>query len=203
MIYKLGCFCCWILVHILYRVRLIGTENIPRTGGNGFVLVANHRSNMDPVFIAYSFPHMVRYMAKQELFSKNALLGWLMRHLGAFPVARGTGDTSALDLAAKIIREGGVLGMFPEGTRSPDGTLQRPKSGAAMIALQTGADVLPCAVCFGEKLGFRTRVTVRYAPLIKHGQLGFTPGKQSPREIKEAGKLMMGRIAALLEEGVE
>ena len=128
-------------------------------------------------------------------------MGWLLRALGAFPVERGKGDAGALDRAREIVRRRGVLGMFIEGTRSKTGALGRPKSGTAMIAQQTGAGVLPCAIRFEGKLGWRTHVTIRYGELIPNEALGFTGGELSPHEMKAASHRIMGEIAALLEVG--
>ncbi|WP_101909555.1 lysophospholipid acyltransferase family protein [Marasmitruncus massiliensis] len=195
MLYKAGRSLCMILLRILFSVKIEGKENIP---GTGYILVANHRTNFDPLFVVTGIRAQVCFMAKVELF-QNPLLGWLLKHLGAFPVERGKGDTGAIDWAVDLIRGGKVLGMFPEGTRSLTGAPQRPKSGAALIAMQTGADLLPCAVCYGEKLGFRTKVTVRYGKLIRGEELNFTPGTQSTAEIKAASRLIMDRIIGLLE----
>ena len=90
--------------------------------------------------------------------------------------------------------------MFPEGTRSKDGTPGKPKSGVAMIASQTNASVLPCAVCYGKELRFRTRLTIRYGPLIPYERLGFSQANAAPREIKAASRLIMDEIVRLLEE---
>lgn len=88
----------------------------------------------------------VYFMAKEEIF-KNRLSAWLFgKQLGAFPVKRGAGDTGALDTARAIVGDGRLLGIFPEGTRSRDGQLGRAKSGAALIAAQTGASILPVAI---------------------------------------------------------
>lgn len=96
------------------------------------------------------------------------------------------------------VRSGAVLGMFPEGTRSKDGTPGKPKSGVAMIASQTNASVLPCAVCYGKELRFRTRLTIRYGPLIPYERLGFSQANAAPREIKAASRLIMDEIVRLL-----
>ncbi len=195
MLYKIGRNLCMILLWILFSVKVEGKEYIPN---KGYILVANHRTNFDPLFVVTGIHAQVCFMAKVELF-RNPLLGWLLKHLGAFPVERGKGDTGAIDWAVDLTRGGKVLGMFPEGTRSVNGAPLRPKSGASLIAMQTGADLLPCAVCYGEKLGFRTRVTVRYGRLIQNEELNFTPGVQSTSEIKAASRLIMDRIIGLLE----
>lgn len=198
MIYRLGWLACKISVHFMFRVKVVGRENIPK---KGFILASNHRSNWDPPLVATNFSQQVFFMAKIELFQKR-LFGWLLRHLGAFPVERGKGDTGAIDWARKVVEGGGVLGMFPEGHRSEDGKPLRPKSGTATIAGQTKSDVLPCAVCFEEKLRFRSPVTVRYGAVIPAEELGFTGDGTSPREIKAATRLIMDRIIGLLEQGI-
>lgn len=195
MLYKIGRALCVFFLRILFSVRIEGKENIPRTG---YILVANHRTNFDPLFVVTGVRAQVCFMAKSELFH-NPLLGWVLGHLGAFPVERGKGDTGAVDWAVDLIRNGKVLGMFPEGTRSVTGAPQRPKSGASLVAMRTGANLLPCAVCYGEKLGFRTKVIVRYGRPILNEELNFTPGTQSTAEIKAASRLMMNRIVGLLE----
>lgn len=198
MIYRIGWAACKIFIHLMLKIKVVGRENIPKTG---FILASNHRSNYDPPLVATNFWQQVYFMAKIELFQKKGF-GWLLRRLGAFPVERGKGDTGAIDWARNVVESGGVLGMFPEGHRSQDGKPLRPKSGTAMIAGQTKADVLPCAVCFGEKLRFRSPVTVRYGTIIKAEELGFTGDGTAPREIKAASRLIMDRIIALLEEGM-
>lgn len=187
-----------LVLRVLFRITVEGEENIPRH--KGFILVANHRTNFDPLLAVFKIYKQVRFMAKAELF-RSRVGGWFFRSVGAFPVERGRGDTGAVDWAIALIRAGEVLGMFPEGTRSPDGKTLRPKSGTAMVAMQTGADVLPCALCFGEKLGFRGSVTIRYGKLIENAALGFTPGSNSPHEIKAASRVIMDTIIGLTEEG--
>lgn len=196
MLYGFGKLVTYWYVRLAFRVRYVGLENIPATG---FILASNHRSYHDPLFIAHRVPRRIFYMAKAELF-KNGFLSWIFRHLGAFPVSRGTGDTSAIDKAKEIIRSGDVLGMFPEGTRSKDGKPMRAKSGVALIAGQMKADVLPCAVCYGEKLRFRTPVTVRYGKLISAEELGIDP--ESRATIRAGSGRIMSDIVAMVEQGV-
>ena len=199
MFYSFARACCMVLIRILFSVEVTGRENVPK--GQGFMLVANHRSNFDPLFVAAGVKQQICFMAKAELFH-NPLLGWLIKCLGAFPVERGKGDSGAIEWAEGIVQAGKVLGMFPEGTRSPDGKLLRAKSGAAMIAMQTHTDVLPCAVCYEGKLRFRMKLSIRYGKLLHFEELGFTPGANSPREIKEASRRMMEQIAGLMGKEV-
>ena len=116
--------------------------------------------------------------------------------LGVFPVNRGAGDMSAINRAVELVQTGHLVGIFPEGTRNRTGGPMKPKSGAALIARQTGADVLPCALLFGERRGFRSRITVKIGPVIPYGELGFEGEERS--SLRRASKLIMGRINALL-----
>lgn len=193
--YHLGKILTGILYRSWYKVIYIGAENQPRDGG--YILCCNHRTNLDPILIAQKLDRQLHFMAKEELF-QNRFVGFILRKLGAFPVSRGKGDTGAMDFAAETVRSGKVLAMFPEGTRSKDGTLLRPKSGAALIASRTGADVLPAAIYFTGKLRFRSRIVIRYGKVIPNGELAVR--EHSPSDIKAASRRIMDEIAALLEE---
>ncbi|MBC8570078.1 lysophospholipid acyltransferase family protein [Zongyangia hominis] len=177
-----------------YKVRTEGKENIPPKGG--YLLCANHRTNADPVFVGGATPHQLHFMAKAELF-RNPLFGLVIRHLGAFPIERGKGDTAAIDTAISILKGGNAMVMFPEGTRSKDGKPLRPKSGAAMLAFQTGADILPVSISFGKKLSFRCGVTIRIGKVIKNEELGITA--LVPSQLKHASALIMERIVENLD----
>lgn len=193
-LYPFGKWITYVLVRLLFKMRYEGLENIPAS--KGFILASNHRSNFDPLFIAHKVPGPMYFFAKAELF-RNGFIGAVLRSVNAFPVERGKGDTSAIDYAAQLIRTGGALTIFPEGTRSKDGKPQRARSGVALIAGKTGADVLPCAVCFGDKLRFRTVVTVRYAKIIPSAELAIN--LDSPTSIRDASKRIMNDIVGMLE----
>ncbi len=127
------------IITALYRVELRGTERIPASGG--VILVANHESLFDPWLLALATPRPVRYMAKSELW-RYPLIGRTLDALGAFPVERGTGDSTAISKAAALVRAGNVLGMFPQGTSKQ--LDRRPfHRGAARLALATGAPIVP------------------------------------------------------------
>lgn len=179
----------------LYRVRYHGLENIPQ--GGGYVLCSNHISQKDPIFIALKVPGQICYMAKAELF-KFKPLGFIISHLGTFPVERGKGDTGAIDAAGERIRQGKILGIFPEGTRSKDGKLQRFKSGAIVVAAQTGADILPVIVSGPKKLKIFTRVDVTYGKMIKNSDLGLTD-IHAPSQLRAAKKVLTEQMQALWE----
>ena len=116
--------------------------------------------------------------------------------LGAFPINRGEGDLDAIGKAVGLVQAGHLVGIFPEGTRNRTGGPMRPKSGTAFIARQTGADILPCALVFGERRGFRSRITVKIGPVIPYRELGFEGEERT--SLRRASKLIMGRINTLL-----
>jgi len=131
------------LVYLLFRPKVEGLENFPRDGKT--IVYANHISAIDPVVIACVLPRQICFMAKIELF-KNPLLAWILKRVGAFPVKRGTADISAIKNSLKVLNEGGVFGMFPEGTRSKDGKLQEFTHGIASIAHKSKAAIIPVAI---------------------------------------------------------
>jgi len=113
------------------------------------ILAANHISNADPVLIgAWLTPRLgrrIHWLGKREMFDWP-LVGWLARNGGVVPVDRGGADVEAFRLAQRVLDAGHVLMVFPEGTRSPTGELQRPKDGLAMLALRTGATIVPIGI---------------------------------------------------------
>ena len=183
------------LYKIFYDFHIEGVENIPQD--RPVVLASNHRSYADPVILTMPMKLPVSYMAKEELFH-NKLFGWFIRKLGAFPVTRGAGDMSVIDDSINILRSGRNLVIFPEGTRSKDGKVGKGKTGVAMIAAKSGADVVPCGIVIeGEKLHFRSKLTLKFGKPIKAGELAVEGS--SPRELKEVKKRIMGAITELVE----
>jgi 1-acyl-sn-glycerol-3-phosphate acyltransferase len=165
------------LVKVLYRFRITGAEHIPKEGP--CIIAPNHKSFYDSFFVGLACPRDLRFMAKYELFEGRSAR--LLSGLGAFPVRRGTADPEALETARMILRDGGVLALFPEGTRyrEPD-ALKAPHKGAGRLAIEAQAPVVPCAISGSEKLfvGFLprpVRVQIAFAPAITPEQLEATP----------------------------
>ncbi len=180
----------YIVTPLFYRVKVEGRENIP--ADKGFLVCSNHVTNYDPVFIGSYIKGPLRFMAKEELFH-NPVVALVLRSVGAFPIKRGSGDNEAIDTAKEILSGGGVMVMFPEGTRSKTGELMRPKSGAAFLAVNTGCDVLPAAVIFKGTPRIFRRVTIRYGRIIKNEDLGYDTS--NPRSIRIVSKVIMDGIA--------
>lgn len=188
----------WVVLQvsrILYKVTYEDVDKVPE---GGFILCCNHISMFDPIFIAVRIKPKCHFMAKEELF-RNKFLSVLFNALGAFPVSRGKGDTGAIDYAVDLVKSGKVVGIFPEGTRSKTGELQKLKSGAVVVAAQTGCGLQPCIIKKGEKRKFRrTPVTVRYGDFITHEQLGITG--HVPSQIRSAHRLLTDTLKGLLED---
>ncbi len=198
--YKLYQVLRWVAVLfcLRYKVTYIGRENIPQDGG--FIIACNHQSGVDPIILGRGVKRTIHFMAKEELF-ENEALGIFIKHMNAFPVRRGQGDTTAVEFAEDIVRNGYVLGIFPEGTRSKDFKPARGKSGTALIAKMTGADVLPASIYTSDRYKKGTRLTVRFGKLIKNEEFCFTEEPHSTKELKDATKRIMGDITSLWEEG--
>jgi len=141
---------------IYFRLQREGRENLPASGP--LLLAANHRSFLDPFVIGAMIKRPLYYMAKRELFEKR-WQAWVLNQLGAFPVDRGTGDSTAMDTARAILARGDCVVVFPEGTRVRKGPLSNPKRGIARLALETGTPVAPVAVIGTEEVrrGWRIR----------------------------------------------
>ncbi|PMC39441.1 1-acyl-sn-glycerol-3-phosphate acyltransferase [Bacillus sp. UMB0899] len=144
-----------------YRIKVEGLEHFPKEGG--VLLCTNHISNLDPPVVGVTAPRKVLFMAKAELF-KVPVLKQLLTNFGTFPVKRGGGDREAIRAGLKVLKEGHVLGLFPEGTRSKDGKLGKGQAGAGFFALRSTAAVVPCAI-IGPYKSFRTLRVVYGKPI--------------------------------------
>ncbi len=156
------------IAKLLFRIKVVGTENIPTD--KGFILAANHTSFTDPVFIGISCKRQIYFMAKAELF-KFPPFAWLFTKLGVFAVDRGKGDKTAISTAQNLVKEGKVLGIFPEGTRYLTGAPRKAKSGIAYIAMDTKSDILPVSVFREGKIKLFSKTTIRFGQLIPYDSM--------------------------------
>ena len=143
-------------LHLLFRYRLQGLENIPAEGGA--IVALNHRSYWDVLFAGSIIRRPLRYMAKSALF-KNPLFGWLITTLGAFPVQRGKGDIGAIKSALGILNSGNIMLIFPEGKRVLDGSHIKAKPGVALIATAAKVPVVP--ICISGKYKLWHKITFK------------------------------------------
>ncbi len=174
-----------------FRMRRSGAEHIPATGP---VLIAcNHLSNMDPPFVGSAArPRRTYFMAKSELF-RIGPVGWVLRKVGAFPVARGGADRDAIRTAREILTRGDAMVMFPEGTRSLSGNLRPFYPGVGLMALELGVRVVPAAI-WGSQRRFGPVQVVFGAPFTLED---VPPGARSERA-RLATERIVAEIAALI-----
>jgi 1-acyl-sn-glycerol-3-phosphate acyltransferase len=143
------------VVKLVFRPRAEGTENVPAAGAA--ILASNHLSAADWIFMPLSSKRRVTFLAKAEYFTGKGVKGFFQRAFftgaGQVPIDRSSASAAenAIQTGIRILREGKLLGIYPEGTRSPDGRLFRGKIGVARMALETGVPVIPVAMCYSRQ----------------------------------------------------
>ena len=188
---------------LIYRVRAIGVENVPKSGP--LVLAPNHFSQMDHFFCGLYLRRQIRFMGKSQLFGPPVLT-YIYKHGGVFPVRRGHHDEEAFKTAFTILDQGGMLLIYAEGGRSRSGEMGSPKSGVGRLALESGAPIVPVAIHGSEKVRrwkrFRfPKVTVQYGEPLTF------PVEKSPsheRQLEVATKVfdgVRGMYTTLEEQG--
>jgi 1-acyl-sn-glycerol-3-phosphate acyltransferase len=144
------------LLAILGRPKIEGLEHVPQSGPA--ILASNHLAVMDSFYLPLVVRRRITFLAKSEYFTGTGFKGWWSRwfftSVGQVPIDRSSADTAqaALDTAQRVLGEGKLLGMYPEGTRSPDGRLYKGKTGLARLALETGVPVIPVAMIGTNKV---------------------------------------------------
>ncbi|MBK8575798.1 MAG: 1-acyl-sn-glycerol-3-phosphate acyltransferase [Elusimicrobia bacterium] len=148
---------------LVWRRRVVGRDHIPSHGA--LLFAANHASFADPPLVGSSVSRPLYFMAKEELFHVP-VLGWLIRHVNAFPIRRKEGDVGAFRTAQRILAAGGAMIMFPEGRRQKGGVFGKPKSGLGLLAVKSGTPVVPAYVHNTHRLWRFPRLSVVFgAPL--------------------------------------
>lgn len=193
----------------LTRIRAEGAiDEIPREGP--VIIAANHASNLDAVVLgSWLIPRIGRrfqWLGKKEVF-EWPVVGWIAANGGVHPVDRGSADIEAYRLAKRILDEGHVLFVFPEGTRSGDGALHTARDGVASLALRTGAPIVPVGIAGSHRVWPRGqklprpggRITVRVGSPFRIADV-MPPDVEKQAAKGEATTIIMRRIAALLPE---
>jgi 1-acyl-sn-glycerol-3-phosphate acyltransferase len=180
----------WPVIYGLFRLRAEGVENLPQ---GGFVLAANHTSNVDPWPLGLPLwpRRYLRFMAKSELYWWP--LGPIITAGGAFPVRRGERDIEAIQKAIGLAREGHIIAMFPHGTRQRKGLVKRHQprahTGAARIALEANVPLVPAAIAGTDRISRLARLRVRYGkPLAIDGLDPKAATEQLMTEIQRLGQ---------------
>ncbi len=189
----------------LIGFRIEGIENVPKHGPA--LVISNHLHNSDPILLVAAYPRPLLWMAKKEVFSVP-FVGWVADSAGAFPVDRGSADRQALRNAERLLHEGYLVGVFPEGTRSTTGGLKDVYPGVAIIAMRTGAPIIPTAIFGTERLPLNgkkgsTRGSGRYQVTIRMGEPFHLPERKAGEKrlsMSDKTDFMMTKIAELLPE---
>ena len=191
----------WVLAHIVFRIQVIGRENLKAVrDGRAYVIAPNHIANLDPVLIAITIFDWkrLRILAKEELF-KNPLAGWFLRCMGAVSIERGKGDTVTLEKITNECKNGTGVMIFPEGTREKEGAFLPPKSGLFLIAAQAAVDVIPVRIVYHTpdgKMKLFCKVTVNYGAPIPAGQFAME-GRRDMKKLRENKQLLLEKWSEL------
>jgi 1-acyl-sn-glycerol-3-phosphate acyltransferase len=179
------------MVRVVWRGRIVGTENVPAEGP--LIVACNHLSYLDPPALGSVCPRRISYMAKKELF-QIPVLGTVIRALGAYSVDRHGSATAAIKRSLEILRAGGAIGIFPEGTRNPTGMIE-PQTGVALLASLAGARVVPACIRGTDRALQLGRIGVAFgAPLSLDG------GRKATRDdLAKFTREIMNAIDALAE----
>ena len=143
-------------LRLIFRPQVEGREHVPATGPA--IIASNHLSFSDSIFMPLMVKRRVTFVAKSEYFTGKGLKGWLTKMFfvgtGTIPVDRSGGRAAqaAIETGLRVLREGNVFGIYPEGTRSPDGRLYRGKTGVARLALESGAPVIPVVMLNADEI---------------------------------------------------
>jgi 1-acyl-sn-glycerol-3-phosphate acyltransferase len=173
---------------LIYRVRGIGVENVPRRGA--LILAPNHFSQMDHFFVGVYLRRKIRFMAKSQMFGPPVLT-YVYKHGGVFPVRRGHHDEEAIETAREILRQDEMLLVYAEGGRSRSNRLGQPKRGIGRIALESGAPVVPVAIHGSAKV--RSWKRLRFPKVaVQFGEpISFPsePAPSSERQLEVASEI--------------
>jgi 1-acyl-sn-glycerol-3-phosphate acyltransferase len=192
----------YLLFRLFYRFRVEGVEHIPDSGG--FVVVANHVSFLDPPAVGGAVKtRLLRFVARDSLF--EGPLGWMFKRIGSVALSRTRGDIAALKAVIKLLGDGWAVALFPEGTRSPDGRLQKAKPGIGFLVAKAEAPVIPAyihgtfkALPRGAACPRPSRVQIRFGPPITADQ--FQAFGRDRAAYEKIGEFLMERILALAPE---
>ena len=182
------------IVRFVFGVKTVGAENIPESG---VLICANHIAIRDVILISATYPRMIRFVAKKELFSVP-LISSIIKAWGAVKVERNGGDVAAMRTSVELMKNDNTMAIFPQGHRFPGvNPVTTPrKNGAALIAYHSGCDILPvCINVKKNKYSLFRRTEIIYGSVIKNSELGFSAG--GSEEYRKATDFIFDKIAEL------
>lgn len=176
------------LMKLLFRIEIIGSENIPTEGG--VVLAGNHQSNFDCVLLISSTKRMIHFIAKKELI--DGKLGFFFKWMGIIPVNRKTKNKKAVNEAIKVLKDGEIIGIFPEGTFNKTEYITMPfKMGAVKMALDSDVKIVPFAI-IGEYKLFKKNIKIIFGKPYKI---------KDKDDLKKENITLMNKVIRLLKNG--
>lgn len=184
MFYRFGRALIKLLNLILYNIHVEGEEDIPETGG--VVLCPNHISNYDPLAVATHMKRQVHFMAKAELY-KNFIVRKVLLAVGTIPVDRGKVSLETLKESLRVLKNGEILGIFPEGTRVKNGERRKPMEGFVVFALKTKSPILP--VHIEGEYKFRGKINIKFGKPIELNE--YYGKKVKPEEMSKISEKIM------------
>lgn len=192
----------WTVYQMWFRGDVVGTENFPTDGP--FLIASNHASHLDPPIVGSQVARQMRFFARKSLWNSR-ISSWWLDNVETIPVERDSGDIGAIKRVIQALKEDRAIVLFPEGTRSPDGHLQKAKAGVGLMACKTGVPVVPCRVygsfaAFGKGAKFPrfgTPVTIVYGPAIPASD--YDDPSFGKARYENAAQRIMVHIAALPE----
>ena len=185
---------CRIFFSVFFRVEYKGLENVPKEGP--LIVCCNHISLLDMFLFGHRIPRKVYFMAKKELF-RIPVLNTIIKALGAFPVNRGHGDLNAAKTTLQLLNEGKAVGIFPEGTRSKKAKARvKPKSGAVLFALESGAPILPVGIFGNYRIFSKIRVVYGKPFRIERNK----DEKAAKADLQKMAEDLMDKIYSLQNE---
>jgi len=187
----------WLLIKVLFGFQIVGAGKVPPQGP--VMLASNHISLIDPLAVGAACPRPVSFIARADVF-RYPVLSWILPRVHAIPVERGTSDLGAFKAAIRALHEGLAFGIFPEGRRSRTGVLEPFKTGAAAIALRTGATIVPAAVIGTDKawpVGQGPRF-FRSVTVIFGDPISVTKGKADHQALDDLTAQIEAAVIALL-----
>lgn len=197
-------------LRLVLRFKVHGLDNVPRSGGA--LVISNHVHNADPILILSASPRPILWMAKVEVWS-IPVLRWFASQAGAFPVDRGKADRHALAKAVETLKEGMLVGMFPEGTRSVTGGLKEPFTGVSLVAVRSGAPIVPCVIVGSRELPLNgakqerrrwryPRVEVLFGPPFRLNPVGPDGKRYRSDDLTDAMMIELARISPPSMRGI-